>query len=277
MSDFVQLQTFVEVAHARSFSGAAKRLDLPRSTVTARVRALEARLNTRLLQRTTRVVTVTEDGKRYLDACEQALATLGNVEDDLVSRRGVSGLIRLSVPADFPMDQLARTLGAFTLRHPAVQIEVDVSDRTVPLVEDGFDLALRGRNLATPGLVARKVASTPLGVYVAPAQSRKRSLPLLDPLQADGANDAGVQPAITTLSLALAREMAVAGQVVAVLPDDLCRQDVKEGRLRRVRAPAIKARLELFLVYPSRHHLPVRVRALLDELALAWAPGHPAA
>ncbi len=264
----MQIQTFVEVAHAGSFSEAAKRMDLPRSTVTARIRALETRLNTRLLQRTTRVVTVTDDGKRYLDACERALTTLGEVEYDLLSKHVLRGIIRLSVPTDFYLDLLAQILGEFSNLHNDIQITVDVSDQAIQLIEDRFDLALRGRDPGLSGLVARKIFSAPLGLYVAKKIINIESLPLLDPLQLTEIPKSALHSSITTHSLALTKHLAIAALVTAVLPDSLCIKDVSSGHLRRIGTPTGKESLDIFLVYPSRHHLPVRVRTLLDFLVL---------
>lgn len=271
MSDLTQIQTFMEVARARSFSAAAERLDLPRSTVAARVRALEARLGTRLLQRTTRVVTVTEDGERYLRACEQALSALGEVEDELRSQEGLSGLVRLSVPVDFPMDALTGLLTGFRRAHPGVRLWVDVSDEPVNLVEDRYDLALRGRDPGMPGLVARRIGIEALGLYEAPtALAQGAARPLLDPLEAAG--ETGSEPLpIATRSLALARQLALDGEVRAILPDALCARDVAAGRLRRVEPDAERYDMGVFLVFPSRQHLPARVRALIDFLAEALA------
>lgn len=271
MSDLTQIQTFMEVARARSFSAAAERLDLPRSTVAARVRALEARLGTRLLQRTTRVVTVTEDGERYLRACEQALGALGEVEDELRSQEGLSGLVRLSVPVDFPMDALTGLLTGFRRAHPGVRLWVDVSDEPVNLIEDRYDLALRGRDPGMPGLVARRIGIEALGLYEAPtALAQGAARPLLDPLEAAGETGSDPLP-IATRSLALARQLALDGEVRAILPDALCARDVAAGRLRRVEPDAERYDMGVFLVFPSRQHLPARVRALIDFLAEALA------
>ncbi len=270
MSELDQMQTFLEVARVGGFSRAAQRMELPRSTITARVKALESRLGVRLLQRTTRVVTVTDEGRLYLDACELALATLAEAEDTLVSKQGLSGQLRLSIPVDFPMSWLVQLLVEFKQEHPRIRVIVDVSDHPVHLIEDGFDLALRGRDPGVLGIVSTRVLTASLGLYVATScVDAWQQLPLINPLgiQADIHTRGPVKAGdswVSTLSLALARELAIGEQVIAILPDNLCKGDVLRGLLKRLDTIEILPKLNLYLVFPSRKHMPKRVRALLD-------------
>ncbi|KZL26074.1 LysR family transcriptional regulator [Pseudovibrio sp. Ad37] len=108
MTNIIQLQTFVDVARLNSFTEAAEHLSIPRSTVTARVQALEERLGVQLLHRTTRRVSLTLEGERFLQQCEPALESLLQAESDLLEKDELSGNIRLSVPTDYPAETLER-------------------------------------------------------------------------------------------------------------------------------------------------------------------------
>jgi DNA-binding transcriptional LysR family regulator len=118
MTNITQLQTFIDVARLNSFAEAAAHLSIPRSTVTARVQALEERLGVQLLHRTTRRVSLTLEGERFLQQCEPALEALLQAESDLLENDELSGNIRLSVPTDYPAETLETMLSSFSELHP---------------------------------------------------------------------------------------------------------------------------------------------------------------
>ncbi len=273
-----QIQTFIEVVDAGSFAGAARRLSLPRSTVTARIAALEEYLAVRLLQRTTRQVSLTDDGRRYLEYCRSALSLLRQGEDDLSQRAAPSGQIRLSVPVDYPKALLADQISRFRSEYPDVRFVVNVSDQLVDLVGENYDLALRGRNPGRDGLIARRLRFEPMGLYAKPAlfagdkwhRGDLPALPIHDHaqiLQLSGVNlDDFPELPIRTGNFELARVLAVTGEIAAILPINGCVDEVAKGRLVKIECPFALDPLALYVVMPSRKQLPRRVRLFVDFL-----------
>ncbi|AUX21467.1 uncharacterized protein SOCEGT47_019510 [Sorangium cellulosum] len=279
MLSLPQIQAFIEVARTGSFAAASQRLSLPRSTVSARVRALEERLNVRLLHRTTRRVTLTDEGRSYMEQCEEAIDLLTKAESQLTRSSELAGAIRLTVPIDMPKPPLARLLGAFVERHPAIRIETVVSDEPLNLVAHNIDLALRGGSPGTPGLVARKLDESRLAFHASPDYIKRQRLgkalvhlhehAIYDPAQRlPKRARSNLRPApLATRSFELAKTFALQGRGIALLPESLCAEEVKTGALARLSSTHRIAPLPLYLVMPSRAHVPARVRALVEFLA----------
>jgi DNA-binding transcriptional LysR family regulator len=281
MIGFSQIQTFLEVARSGSFAGASRRLSLPRSTVSARVRALEERLNVRLMHRTTRRIALTDEGRRYMEQCQEALDRLMEAEAELSRPDEVSGTIRLTVPIDMSKRWLAETLSAFADRHPSVRIEVVVTDATLDLVASNIDLALRGGGPGAPGLVARKLGEGKLALYAspqyvadalrAPTLSSLTGHVVFDPAnQCKRAAAAGARNGpIATRNFELAKALAVQSRGIALLPENICKEEVLDGRLIRLAFDKPLPVLPLYVVMPTRLHMPARVRAFVDFLISA--------
>ncbi|RKF45022.1 hypothetical protein BCY88_27910 [Paraburkholderia fungorum] len=137
--------TFVTVLECGSFSAAAHKLQIPRSTVSARVASLETRLGTRLLRRTTRQIAPTEDGRSYFEQVAPAIRALREAnERAMYSGTALTGSIRISVPLDFPFTVLSKAIASFRASHPAVRFDVIVDDRVNDFVADNVDMAIRG-------------------------------------------------------------------------------------------------------------------------------------
>ena len=191
MVSFIQIQTFLEVAKTESFTKASKLLMVPRSTVSARIQALEESLNVALLTRTTRKVSLTHEGQRYYDRCFVAMDTLKSIEEEFQDKEVLKGLIRLTVPIDLPKEYLASLLCEFNALHSDVVFDVIVTDNTLDMVSENIDLAFRGKNPGSDSLVARKISGGEMVFVTSPdiaAKSEAQSLsdvlkenPLLDP------------------------------------------------------------------------------------------------
>ncbi|MCZ4282957.1 LysR family transcriptional regulator [Kiloniella laminariae] len=285
MANLTQIQTFIEVARCNSFAQAARRLSLPRSTVTARIKALEERLAVRLFHRTTRQVSLTNEGQSYFSSCEDALEALVQAEEEMSQKEKLTGPIRLSVPIDYPKPELARFLHAFTTQHPGVQIFIEVSDQTVDFISDNFDLALRGRHPGSPGLTARRLGVGMLSLYglpslAVPSQTAKlEDFTILDPAKILPPHLQAVTKShhIVTDSFELTKTLVLEAddnncKLAAFLPDSLCSEDVASGKLMKLDhrnlIPEIGATPELpvYIVLPSRSQIPRRVRAFIDFL-----------
>jgi DNA-binding transcriptional LysR family regulator len=170
MDRFDAMQAFVAVAERQSFASAARKLKLSPSAITRLVAALEERLGARLLQRTTRSVTLTDAGTRYLERARRILADVEEAEQAAESERTrPSGRLVVSAPLGFGRLHVSPVMSAYLKRYPDVAGELRLEDRIVSLVEDGIDLAVRVGELADSTLVARHVGSMRRIVVASPA------------------------------------------------------------------------------------------------------------
>ncbi|WP_428674919.1 LysR family transcriptional regulator [Roseibium sp.] len=274
MTTLAHLETFAEVAACGSFAAAARLLGLPRSTVTARIKALEEDLGVALFRRTTRQVRLTVEGEAYRARVLPALKDLAEAGEQIKTAQTPRGLVRLSVPVDLPLDRMAEAMTSFNARYPDVRIEVHVSDRPVDLTGERFDFALRGNRVASENVVVRKIASGPLISVVhsnhPPEETFEtifRDGRLLDPAGAlDETDLEGGPSTFTTRNLQLARALVLAGKVAAILPRAMCADLLASGLLKELECPISLPDLPLFAVLPSRRFVPKRVRLLLDHL-----------
>ena len=172
------MQAFVRVVEARSFTRAAESLQLSRTTVTQLVQQLEARLRVKLLNRTTRKVTVTVEGAAYYERVVHLLAEIDEAESSLTSAQaGHRGRLRIDVPAPFARMLLVPALPEFHARYPEIQLDLGVSDRMVDLLDDNVDCVVRGGTLRDQSLIARHIGDLRLGAYAAPAYLQREGTP----------------------------------------------------------------------------------------------------
>jgi len=279
MAQLDQLQTFLVVANTLNFSEAGRRLTLPRATVSARIKALEQRLNTQLFLRNTRKVSLTQEGAEYFLVAERLLNELNLVEESFIQRTDLRGEIRLSVPVEFPQQSLVSLLADFTKLHPKITVQVVVSDKPLDLVADRIDIAFRGRSPAQQDVIARLLGETPLLLLASPSYCNRHAalihsgqwqrLAVVDPLQM--LPFAAGKPKVDTSSMALARCFALSGAAIALLPKQFSNDQISHSVLEPI-ASAIKLpTLPVFLVYASRNKLPKRVRTLIDFI---WENRH---
>ena len=267
MSHLIQIQTFIEVATAGSFAQASRQLDIPRTTVSARIKALEVRLNTRLFNRNTRHVSLTNEGSDYLDACEQALQTLTVAEESLSNTQSLKGRLKLSVPVALPKTEFASLLAAFNDVYPDLHIEVLVTDEVVDLVAQNIDLAIRGRDVTDQGLIARKLSSTPL-IYVGSEKAVNElgmdaSISELNNQLVFAPGRKATNKAFSTSSFSLAHALVCEAKGVAVLPENICRKEIASGQLIKFNAPPTPEQLPIYLVYSSRNQAK-RIRLFIE-------------
>lgn len=172
------MQVFTRVAALGSFSAAGRALGLSQTGVTKHVGALEARLGTRLLHRTTRRLTLTEAGRTYLEACERILSDLAEAEASIgAEAQEARGTLRLNVPLSFGVRQIAPALAEFSAAHPALRVELGLNDRRVDLIEEGWDLAVRIGASEDESLAASLLAPCRIAVCAAPAYLARHGTP----------------------------------------------------------------------------------------------------
>lgn len=290
MDRFTRLSAFVRVVESGSFSAAAAKLGLSRAAASKYVRQLEEHLGVRLLNRTTRRLSLTDEGAAFYERAARILAELEAAEGEASAGAGEArGTLRLSAPVSFGRRHLGPAIAEFLRRHPHVQIALTLEDRFVDLVEDGFDAAIRIGRLSDSSLVARRLCATRLVLAAAPAYWRRKgkprtpaALPLDDcfvyTLQAAGRSwrlldEAGKETVLQARGALAANngdvlcEAALAGAGIVLLPDFIVGEDLAAGRLETALPGWLGIELGIQAVWPSGRHLPTRLRLFLDFLA----------
>ncbi|SFL88057.1 LysR family transcriptional regulator [Methylobacterium pseudosasicola] len=285
------LPVLIAAAEAGSFSAAASKLNVTRSAVGRSVARLEHRLGVRLFHRTTRSLALTDDGQIVFEHGKRALAEVQSVTALLDSgRRAIAGRLRVSMPVLFGRLRIAPILIRLADAHPTLELDLNFSDRLVDVVEDGFDLVVRGGRLQNwPGLTVRRIAYQPMRVCAAPRYLEGAGIP--DSLadlsghhavlygrpgsvrswlfpQADGPATEIVPPSRMRFDdVGAIRDAAIGGHGLAWLPCWLIRDDVAAGRLATVLDHLPAHVFESHALWPQTPHLPLRVRLAIDALA----------
>lgn len=284
------IATFVRVVEAGSFVRAADRLDVSVSAVSRAVAELETHLQARLLNRTTRRLSLTEAGRAFYERAVEVLADLEEAEQAAIAGTAVPrGTLRLSCSIAFGVRHLAPALASFLERYPEVRADVELSDRAVDLVEEGFDLAVRIGAIGSQHLVGRRIGTTRLVCCAAPAYLARHGEPRTPAELANHTcltyeyaptrnvwrfTDRSGQEHATRIGGRLhanngrfLEAMAVQGMGIVAEPDFIVGPDLRAGRLQRVLCDYLLPAAPILVVYPSRRHLSAKVRAFSDHLA----------
>ncbi|NBN64512.1 LysR family transcriptional regulator [Pannonibacter tanglangensis] len=293
MSNLTDMEIFARVVTAGSMSAAGREMSLSPAVVSKRIRRLEDRLGTRLLQRTTRQIALTEAGQGFYD---RVLAILASVEEaeTFVTRGSAQarGTLKVSAPTSFGRLHVAPHLGRFLEANPDLSLNLDLSDDFVDIVGDGYDLAIRIAELSDSSLVARRLAPVHRVLCAAPAYLARQGEPTSlqdlidnhvriaaaaqDPWRLVGPHGpeiVRVSAPLRTNSSEVVREAVIAGVGIALRSTWDIGPELREGKLRIV-LPAYRASKEVGLhaVYPSRRFLPAKVRVFIDFLAQLYGP-----
>lgn len=268
------IDVFVKVVQAGSFSGAARLLGLPNTTVSAKVARLEKRLGVQLIRRTTRKLHVTAAGRAYYERCAPALEAIENAEAEMtLAAPEPSGRLSLTCPGDVAHGLLPPIVDRFVERYPRARVEIVVANRVVDLLAEGIDLAIRAAPLADSTLVARKFMPFTGGLWASAAYLKRRGVPrsLADLAEHDGlvfarlSKKVAFRTRITADDLETLRVFALQGRGIATLTDYLAR----EARLEPVLPGWSWMTGALSFVYPGQRFVPASVRAFIDT-AIAW-------
>ncbi len=291
MDKFLEMKTFAAVVDGGSFVQAADALDMSKPAVSRHVAELEQRLGVRLLQRTTRKLSLTEEGRLFYGRCKTVLADVEVAEEEITAQSiAVKGLIRVNVPVSFGLWQLAPLWPDFMSRFPDVELDITLADRMVDLVEEGYDLAVRIARLPNSSLVSRKLASTRLVLCASPAYLKKHGRPkqpsdltahavLSYSLLAtgdqwnfdgpDGPVSVTVKPVMRTNSGDTCVAAARKHKGVVLQPSFMVQADLHSGALVELMPGYQSIAFGIFAVYPTRQYVSPKVRALIDFLAKA--------
>ncbi len=283
------MRTLVTVVTEGSFTRAAERLDMSPQLVSKYVSQLEERLGVRLLNRTTRRISLTEAGTRYIQRARQVLDDIDEMENQLGDlQQGARGQLRISAPVSFATRHLAPLLCRFQQAHPSVSIDLHLNDRKVDIVEEGFDIALRIGHLKSSSLIARFIAPVRLVMCASPAYLARQgtpsrledlkhhrylrysyiednaSLPAHQWLRATGREPGGDMISNNGEVLVQA---AIEGAGIAIQPTFIAGEAIAAGKLRVLLPEYEPEVMGLYAVYPHRKLLASKVRCFIDFMA----------
>ena len=290
------LQVFVKVAELQSFTRAAEQLGISKARVSLRLSALEAELGSRLLQRTTRTVRMTEDGLQLLERGKRLLADADDVQSMFQQApSALRGRVRLDLPVVFARDYLIPRLGEFLAVHPQVEFSVSTTDRPVDLVQEGFDCVLRVGNLVDSGLVVRRLGVMTMGNCASPAYLARygtpRTLPDLERhflvgyspslkpadvafeyREGRGYRTLPMRAAITVNSTDAYKAACLAGLGIIQAPRLGLKRALADGTLVEVLRDFPCEPMPVSLLYGPSRSVPRRVRAVMAWIAQVLEP-----
>lgn len=290
------MRVFAAVAERSGFSAAADAMDRSTASVTRQVAALEQRLGPRLLNRTTRRVSLTSAGSAYYQRCLQLLADLDDLEATIGAQAlEPAGVLRVNAPVSYGIERLGALLPGFRARYPQVELDLSLSDRLVDMVEEGFDVAIRITRQPAPMLIARKLGTVRLLACASPAYLARAGTPqhpsdlaghecLLyhyspsgDEVRFQGPEgdiDVRLHGGLRANNGYVLNAAALAGQGIVMQPDFLAEPHLSAGRLLRILPDYALGEVGIFAVYTSRSHVAPKVRSFIDYLIECMAgPG----
>lgn len=283
------MRTFAAVVAEGAFSRAAERLDMSPQLASKYVGQLEARLGVRLLNRSTRQLSLTEAGRAYYERVREVLAEIDDMENavgDMTAR--ARGTLRVNAPMSFGQVHLARAITEFQAVQPEVEVALTLNDRVVDIVNEGYDLAIRIGRLEESALVARPLAPVRLVVCASPAYLDRCGVPEApgdlaahDCLRYDyaadfdrwrfvhenGHYDVRIRGTFSANNGDALRVAALAGKGIILQPTFIVGDDIRAGRLRTVLDEYRIAGLNVHAIYPHRQYLSAKVRTFVDFLA----------
>jgi len=288
-STLPNVEAFCQTFATGSFTKAARALGVTPQATSRSVARLERTLGVELFRRTTRHLAPTDAARRYYARCTQALALFAIAEREAAAgHAALEGCVRISVPTTYGHHRLLPSLAAFRERHPGIEVELNVANRNIDFVRDGFDLAIRMGSAIDAGLIARKLGDFPLGVYAAPSYLARHAAPRAPSELADHTCLAFVMPSSNRVlpwsfvpgpqrfvpaapyrcsddPLALIT-LARAGLGLIQIYDFLVEDDLARGRLVEVLAPYRGRSRPFSLIYPRAPRQARAVRALIEHI-----------
>lgn len=285
------MKTFTAVVEAGSFIGAMDAVELSKAGVSRQVNELEEHLGTRLLQRTTRRLSLTSDGQTYYQRCKELLLAVEEAEAEVGSSTGQAhGRMRIGAPQTFGVLHLAALWGRFAAENPRVSLDIVLSDSVLDIVEERYDLVVRIAQLPDSSLVSRSLARTRMVLCTSPVYLAQRGTPshpedlmrhdvvsYSNWSEGDAWSFKGPKGDVTVRTISrihanngdTCRAAALAHQGIIMQPDFLIYEDLRRGALVEVMPEFQGIELGIFAVYPTRKQLPLKVRRLVDFLVAA--------
>ena len=285
------IEMFCKAAELQGFTAAAQALGVTAAAVSRSVGRLEERLGAKLFTRTTRLMRLTEEGRAYFEQCRQALAQIENAERAINgSQAEPSGLLRVSMPTTYGHCRVLPALPRFMAQYPKVKVELDLSNRNIDFVEDGYDLAIRGGVPTDSRLVARKLEDAGFGIFAAPQYLVRRGTPQTPEQLQDHDCIEFVMPSTgrglpwlfrhagQEIDMAVPSRVSLQGDLLGCLSyavggggllqayHFVARSHVQSGSLVEVLQPYAGRSRPFSILYPQNRHLSAKVRAFVDFL-----------
>lgn len=292
MDKFQEMKVFAAVVDAGSFVRAAEALNASKTAVSRLVGDLESRLGVRLMHRTTRRLSLTDEGTAFHARCKELLAGVDEAEAEITAHAGeVVGQLRVNVPVSFGLMHLAPLWADFLHQHPKVTLEVSLVDRLVDLVDEGYDLAVRIARLPSSSLISRKLTATRMILCASPGYLQRHGHPAVpaelashpvltytllatgDSWEFDGPEgrvSVKVSPRLQSNNGETCMAAALRHQGVILQPSFLVAEHLASGALVELMPQYRSIELGVYAVYPTRRHLPAKVRVMVDYLAQAF-------
>lgn len=290
MDTLTRMKAFIEVVDAEGFSAAARKLGRSKALMSKYVRELEDELGTLLLNRTTRQFSLTEAGHIYYHSANDILNRVDDLRDTVrEAGSGLRGRLRVSAPRSLTDLEIGLPIVEFAAEFPEIVLDVNLDDRMVDLIEDGYDVAIRISRLADSTLIARKLADFRLLLVATPEFVKKHGHPQTPrdltrfPAIADtnwkGKNNwmfldddgkeitVSVNAAVQVNSPEVAKRAALAGLGITMVPEFSVEQEIKAGSLVSLLEDRFPEGSGVFAVYPHRRHVPAKVRVFVDFMA----------
>ena len=280
---------FFEVVNARSINQAAKRLHMPKSSVSRKLAALERQVGALLVKRGTRTLTTTDIGRAFYEHCGHIAEQVGLAAAEVFEMQTqLRGTLRVSMPIDFGVSWLSRLISTFSKRYPDVRLAVDVNDRWVDVATEPYDVAIHIGGASNLQLPSRRVATLNRGLYASPEYLARKGIPtgieelrlhdcvvhrgqiqegvwsIYDDIQGDKVQEG---PRITVNNVGVTRQLVIGGAGIGILPNLMCENDVRTGRLQRILAEHQFAPLAAMATFISRRQIPKRTRVFIDFIA----------
>jgi len=279
---------FANVVKSGSFTLAADNSGHSTSYISKEVNKLEERLGVRLLHRTTRSLSLTPEGDLYYQLCQQIIEDAEQAENAIIGKQGEPhGLLRISCPISYGLSSLSPVLCRFTEKYPKIQLDLDLNDRKVDLISDGFDVVIRAAvHLEDSSLISRKITQSEALLLASPAYLAKHGVPqhpydldrhkvisysnLKQPNIWSFVDHQGesiqvhLESHVLSNNSTLTIDLGVAGQGIISVPCFALGDELESGALVEVFADWPKTEIGIYMVYPSRKHMSAKVRSFID-------------
>ena len=300
-NDLNDLYYFAKIVEHSSLSAAAVALGIPKSVLSKHLAKLEAELGVRLIQRSTRRLQITEIGQRYYERCRAVVAECEKAQKVIEDAGGIPrGRVRVSCPINFAQIVAANAIVEFMASYPDIEVTLDVSNRDVDVLADGYDFVVRvGTNIKPSNVIKRALAVTRHCLLASPALVARcgaprgpddlKALPSVGgifPLEhgarylwrLEGSTGErrtiAYRPRLVSEDLVVLREAVLAGFGIADLPPSIFKDEIRDGRLIRLLPKWQLPEVSTYVMYPSRQGLPVAVRLLVDHLKVSVDQWH---
>lgn len=295
MDRLTMMEMFCAVATEGGFSAGARKLNQSKAAVSKAVARLEQDLGTRLFNRTTRKVSLTESGELYLDYVGSILERVTEADAAVSTLEGSPrGTLRLSAPLSFGVGPLAPVLAAFMAAHPPLKVQMSLEDRLVDLVAEGFDVGLRVGRMTDSSLRVRRLGTVELVLCAAPAYLEAHGTPTTPAMLAQhrllhygnlgtglswalhgpgGEVSMKVDPVLTANNGDVLRALAEQGQGIVMQPTFIVGRSLAEGRLVHILRDHRPQSADVMALYAPQRHVPAKTRAFIDFLARCWSGG----